>query len=84
MAIKTAKKKLQTNPDGTLNYPLEFNLGDLVEFQDDIHGVSKGYGGGIGVVTEIQPNTVKVYWQSVGKYIDYTVAAAVLSLKLIK
>jgi hypothetical protein len=77
------KKKLTTNPDGTLNYPHSFKPGDLVEVVEDIGHIKKAYGSGLGVITNIDSNTIKVYWQTKEKYMNYTIASAVLALKIV-
>jgi hypothetical protein len=77
------KKKLTTNADGTLNYPHKFNKGDLVEVVDDIHHIKKAYGNGLGIITSIDTENIKVYWQSNEKYMNYTIASAVLALQVI-
>jgi hypothetical protein len=77
------KKKLKTNPDGTLSYPHNFKLGDLVEIGDKIHHLKNAYGNGIGIITHIDNDNLKVYWQTNEKFMDYSIASAVLSLKLV-
>jgi len=76
------KKKLITNPDGTLSYPHIFKIGDLVELQD-IYKFKSAYGNGFGVITLIDNSKIIVYWQDTQKYMNYTVATATLTLKLI-
>ena len=77
-----AKKKLITNPDGSLSYPHNFKLGDLVEITENY--LFKGaYGNGIGIITNIDNDNLKVYWQGADKYMNYTVASAFMTLKVI-
>lgn len=77
-----SKKKLITNPDGTLSYPHSFKVGDLVEFLPGSPYV-KAYGNGIGIITWLENDKLKIFWQSNQKYMDYTVASAVLTLKIV-
>jgi hypothetical protein len=77
-----ARKKLITNPDGTLSYPHTFKLGDLVELQD-IYKFKAAYGNGFGVITSIDNTRLIVFWQDAQKYMDYTVATATLTLKVV-
>jgi hypothetical protein len=77
------KKKLKTNPDGTLSYPHSFKIGDLVEIGDKIHLLKGAYGNGVGIITFIDNEVLKVYWQANEKYMDYSIASAVLALKVL-
>jgi hypothetical protein len=77
-----AKKKLITNSDGTLSYPHNFKLGDLVEITEGYH-FKNAYGNGIGIITNIDNENLKVYWQGADKYMNYTVASAFMTLKVI-
>lgn len=76
------KKKLITNADGTLSYPHNFKLGDLVEFVPN-SPYKNAYGNGIGLITSIDNDNMKVYWQYNEKFMNYTIASAVLTLQVI-
>lgn len=78
-----SKKKLKTNPDGTLVYPHNFKVGDLVEIKNRLHDIKTAYGNGFGIITNVTNENLKVYWQANEKYMDYSIASAVLTLNVV-
>lgn len=77
------KKKLLTNKDGTLSYPHNFKLGDLVEI-NDIYLFKQDSLDKFGIVTDISNDTLVVFWQNSQKQIVYNIASAVLILETVQ
>lgn len=73
------KKKLVTNPDGSLSYPHQFRVGALVSVDRAANPGLRD--NGLGLVTTLDNENMTVFWQESGHTSVYSIATAVLSLR---
>ncbi len=79
---KKRNRKLTTAKDGTLLYPHKFKVGQLMTFKKDYKNINNFLG--LGIISEINGNSIVVFWQEAGTYKTYEAIQAVLQFDVIQ